>query len=291
MVAVMARRTARLGWLAVALGIGWIVLAQVAGPRLRMPLFDGVVVEDPYRFLTPPPGATGDPTSYTDTSRLTGGQTPQIVAGTTEQPPQAQLIAAQAAFQVSPGSSSITVSITAVPPPAVPASGHIAGNVYEIEVANQAGVALTILPATPVTVVLRAPAGEGNGVIARFTNGTWSTVQTEAAGLQFMYVANVTALGDFAVISPGPGAGATPRASNVASSAGATLAPTPSVAPVVPAPTQPNLLSDPRVLIGGLAAIVVVAALVGLALRSGAEQERRTRRAPGWGDSRRRRRR
>ncbi|HEY8870243.1 MAG TPA: hypothetical protein VIM30_12755 [Candidatus Limnocylindrales bacterium] len=287
----MARPRARLGWLAVAVGVAWMAIAHATGPRIAMPLFDGVVVEDPYRFLTPPPGGAGDPTSYSATSRLEGGQTPQIVAGTTEQPPQAQLIASQAAFQVSPGTSSITVSITAAPPPAVPASGHIAGNVYEIKVANQTGVALTVLQSTPVTVVLRAPAGEGNGMIARSTNGTWSAVQTEAAGLQFMYVANVTALGDFAVISPGPGAGASASAS-VGSSLGGSLVPTASVVPVVPAPSQqPNLLSDPRILLGGVAAIVVVAALIGLALRSGAEQERRTRRAPGWGDSKRRRRR
>src|SRR5665213_3954149 len=62
------------------------------------PLYDGVVPEDPYRYLAPAAGQPGDAPAYSGTIAVTGTTTPNIVASTSEIPPQAQPIASPEAF-------------------------------------------------------------------------------------------------------------------------------------------------------------------------------------------------
>ena len=79
------------GLIVLAVGVAVIALAQLGTPHRAPPLYDGVVVEEPYRYLSPPPGAPGSPKSYTATEPVQGGQSAELVAATPESRPQAQL--------------------------------------------------------------------------------------------------------------------------------------------------------------------------------------------------------
>lgn len=192
----------RLGWLAV-LGGGLLALAvQVAAP-VGVPLYDGVVVVEPYLFLHPTGDQAGLPGSYSE-SVQTQGVVLVIVAATTESPPQAQLIAQADAFALTAGATGLQVSITPIEPPAPPDGATIAGNVYRFTVTDQAG---NSLPAKPCegcrTLNLRAPDGTGDATIKRYANGSWIDVNTDHAGTLGLYQANVSVLGDYAVIAGG----------------------------------------------------------------------------------------
>lgn len=199
----MTRR--RVGWLSLLAGAGLALVAQVLAP-VGVPLYDGVVVQEPYRYLDPGPGQPGDPASATDTGPIVGGVSPEIVAATGESPPQAQLIAQMGAFDVPAGAAAVNAAVTPIEPPPPPPEGGIIGNVYRFAVTDQAGNPLTSKPCEGCrSLVLRAPenAGNaGNAQIMRFAAGTWLEVETlHGLGL---FSTNPTALGDFALIqAPG----------------------------------------------------------------------------------------
>lgn len=187
--------------------VGFFVMAvaQLVAPLGSPPLYDGVVVQEPYRYLTPTQDQVGSPTSYQAALPVQGTASPQFVAATTESPPQAQLLVQPGSFVVSAGTS-MTVSIEPVAPPASPASGPIAGNVYRFTVADKTGAPLAINPNALPTLLLRAPADVADAVIARFAGGAWQELPTEPSGQPGIAITNVDALGDFALIAkPTPG--------------------------------------------------------------------------------------
>jgi hypothetical protein len=189
-----------------AAGLAVIAAAQLVAPRGTPPLYDGVVVQDPYRYLAPGPGQGGTPTSFRSSPAIQGPTSPQVVAATTESPPQAQLIAEPDAFVLPPGAAALTVSIDPVAAPAPPPAAAIVGNVYRIAVADQSGTALPVSPGALPTLILRAPEGVLTATIWRFGGATWQELTTEPAGQPGMFITNVTGLGDFALIgSPGGG--------------------------------------------------------------------------------------
>jgi hypothetical protein len=201
----MRHRAAILSLLA---GLAVIAVARLAAPLASPPLYDGVVVQDPYRYLVPGSNQAGSPTSATLATRVEGTTSPQFAVATTESPPQAQLISAPGAFVLPAGVASVTASIEAVPATAPPTSGQIAGNVYRFSVADESGAPLAVGQAagTQPTLVLRAPDGVSTATIARLDGAAWQELPTEAAGQPGMFVTTVTALGDFAVIAgPAPG--------------------------------------------------------------------------------------
>jgi hypothetical protein len=190
------------GLVVLAIGLAVIVGSQLVAPHRAPPLYDGVVVEEPYRYLSPPPGRPDQPMSFKATLSLDAGQSPKIAAATPESPPQAQLIAAAGAFGLPPGTTSVSVSIEPVAP-AIPLLGlTIVGNVYRIAVTNQAGLALK--PLTAVRVLLRAPTADPSPALARFTGSMWQEVPSrhDIAG---MVDANVGELGEFAAVVRGSG--------------------------------------------------------------------------------------
>jgi len=91
LVAVMGRR--RLALAALAAGLGLVVAAQRLAPISGPPLYDGVVVEDEYKWLSPPAGYQGGAPSAAATVPVQGGQSPNVAVATSEQPPQAQVFA------------------------------------------------------------------------------------------------------------------------------------------------------------------------------------------------------
>ena len=246
------RSRARLGWLMSGAGVLLLVAAARLAPVWHAPLFDGVVIEDPYRYLEPPPGKPGNPTSVSDTLALDQGQSPQLYSGTLETPPQAQMISDRNAFQLPSGTTSIKASIIPIKPSAPVTEGTISGNVYRFTVVNQSGANLSLLPGTTVTIVLRAPNNVANGTIIHFNGTTWDKVPTDNGGLVDLYAANVTELGEYAVVVTGT---ETPQPSRVGSLPPSSLGPAPSAAPGTTGGQTPWLI------IGLVAAAIVVAVL------------------------------
>ena len=185
-----------------AAGLGIVLVAQAATPHAS-PLYDGVVVQDPYRFLAPPPGAGGSPTSAASTIDVVGGPSPAFAVSTAETPPQAELLARGGEFTVPAGGTSLKVTIQPIQPPAGTPMAQIAGNVYRFQVTDQAGAIVPVAAGQSLTVALRAPPGiSPDATIARLVNGTWQTVPTQPSGLQNLFIADAKALGDFAVSGP-----------------------------------------------------------------------------------------
>ena len=208
-----AGRSRQLGLVAIAVGLTIAAAAQLSAPLARPPLYDGVVVADPYRYLEPPPGGRGDPQPASGTVAVQGGAYGILAIATPEYPPQAQLFAAGGTFTLPPGTTAITVDIRAVPPPAVTPAGHIAGNVYRISVRNQAGIALTAPASARVSVVLRAPEGVAVASLQRFAGGAWQQLDTSAE-TSGMFLAVATEFGDFALVAPGGAASGAPTGSS-----------------------------------------------------------------------------
>jgi hypothetical protein len=216
------------GTWSLAIGVAMLVALHLAAPIMVAPLYDGVLVDDPYRYLQPPSGATGEPTSATSSNPLDAGASPQIFAATLENPPQAQLIADRGAFVVPAGTTAVKVAVSAVPPPAAPENGQIAGNVYRVTVTDQAGTALRVRAGTTLTVVLRAPCAVPDARIGTFTGSTWQLLSTLSGGLPDLYAANITSVGDFTVVVP-------PRAPVLATDCNAAASTSPGSVPISPA--------------------------------------------------------
>jgi hypothetical protein len=210
-------RDRRLGWLVVLAGAGLALAVQLAAP-VGIPLYDGVVVAEPYRYLHPTGTHAGQPTSYSSDQPVVGGASPAFAAATSENPPQAQLIAQTGAFVLSSGAATVHVSITPVEPPAVaPTGGTIAGNVYAVSVTDQAGAALAVATCDAcLSLSMRAPEGTDTAILMRFAGGTWSAMDTLPVGAVSMFQSNPTALGDIAVVvTGGPTGPGTPTAPGI----------------------------------------------------------------------------
>ena len=269
----MRRREGRIAAACLAVGLAVAGLAQVIAPLPGPPLYDGVVPTEPYVYLSPPTGAQGGAQGAAATVAVTGGTSPLVAIATPEIVPQAQIFAAPGSLTLPPGTTSLSVEISPIPPPTQAADGHISGNVYRISITNQAGVPVTAPAAAQVSVVMRAADPQLlDGVVARFANGTWQRLDTAPAGLGGTFLAVVTEFGDFAVLAPqgGKGESASPQApsSQVGSpppTAGPTSAPSPSPTPEAPQPI--TILGA-----AGLAILVVLAIAAYAVRRAGRRQ-------------------
>jgi hypothetical protein len=199
-------RLDRGAWLTLAIGLVLMLAVQLPGHRAPAALYDGVIVEDPYRYLQPPPGGQGDPSSATASAQVESGSVGQLFAATQESPPQAQVISEPGALVLSDGATSVTLSITPVAPTALPTPGRLAGNTYRIAVTDQTGAAVTIRPGSLVTLVLRGDRPPTSGTIAQFIGGAWETLPSDIGGLPDLFSTNMTSFGDFGVVDTAPAA-------------------------------------------------------------------------------------
>ncbi len=293
-----ARIDRRAGLAAILLGLLAVAAAQRAAPIAGPPLYDGVVVIEPYRWLDPPAGQPGSPQPASATMRLEGGASPVAAVATPEQPPQAQIFGSPGALILPAGTTEIRVTITAIEPPALPAEGHIDGNVYAISVTNQAGAPVRALASAEVSVVLRGPADATTATIERWTGSSWQKLKTDPAGLAQTYLAVVTEFGDFAVVVPGaapspsPPVQASGSPSSSQSSSVAPGSPSPAAAgAAVPQAATPGGGISPLLLVSVALGVIGIVLLVLVALglwrerreRLARERERRDR----WGARRR----
>ena len=263
-----ARRSASV---ALAAGMLLIALARVAIPSAP-PLYDGVVVVEPYRWLEPPPGKPGDPQGASATVAARKRQSPLIALATPEMVPQAQIYAVPGELSVPAGTQTVNASIEPIVAEGSPSDGHIDGNVYRISVTGDGGTPIVPLPSTRVSIVLRSTDPNAvDGTIARYSGGAWHPIKTtlESNGL---FLAVVTEFGDFAVIAPGPGtsrppgsvASASPASSAVQSAVASAPPESPGQAALVNSPLTgsnggpPEWLVPALVLVGGSIAVALL---------------------------------
>jgi hypothetical protein len=182
------------------LGAAVAIGAQLAFPG-AVALYDGVIPTEPYKYLDPASGQAGSPGDYSGSPGLANGVSKAFAAATTEQPPQAQLIAGPGAFVPPQGATSMHVSIAAVEPDTRPDQGAIAGNVYDVEVVDDDGNAYTVAPTGQPTITLRAPDSVTDAVIGhRGTNG-WVAIDTTPTGALHILQAEIHEIGQYAVLT------------------------------------------------------------------------------------------
>lgn len=191
--------------LAAAAMVGGLLVAafaQSAAPVAGPPLYDGVVVVAPYVWLSPPPGLHGGARSDHETYPVSDGG---FGAQTSEQPPQAEISVDFGSLQMPSGSKSVTITIRPVPGPGVaPSDGVLAGNVYRIEAVNQDGQAVEVKSGSQITILLRGPSSLLAAYIESYSNGQWTSLETDPVGVPDMYTALVGAFGDYAVVAADP---------------------------------------------------------------------------------------
>jgi hypothetical protein len=259
-------RSRSLAVAAVIAGLAVVTLAQRLMPVVGPPLYDGVIVEDPYEWFAPPAGFAGGAQQATAAVPIQGSQSPNLSVGTPEQPPQAQVFAGAGYLVMPAGTSSINVSIVPGQATTSPADGIIAGNVYRFSLTSQSGAPVRGQASGGVTIVLRGPANLSTATIERLSGGIWTPLQTDPAGAPNMFTAVVTDFGDFAIVTPQgwapvPGGGegpvnvgpAAPQASTSSDGLGQ--------------PSGASGSGSPEVLIAGLViGLAIVAAAVALLL-------------------------
>lgn len=186
--------------LVLAAGFAIAAAVQMVVP-MGSPLFDGVVIEDPYRYLAPPPGGDGSPTSAASTLAITGGASPAFAVYTGETPPQAELLGRGGELAMGAGATSLKVTIAPIQPAGGSSPATIAGNLYHFSVTDQSGAAVGLALGQTLTIALRAPDGiSPDATIARFANGAAQAVPTSPSGLKNLFITDATQLGDFAVL-------------------------------------------------------------------------------------------
>jgi hypothetical protein len=277
--------------LAIVVGLGLAFAAARLAPLRTPPLYDGVVPDQPYIWLDPPPNHPGNPSSNSATIAV-NGSSPLTTLATKELNPQAQMFAPPGGLKLPADTKSITVSIKPVEPQAQPTDGHVDGNVYEITVVNQAGMAATADPSASVTVVLRATdPTTTTATIEQFVNGAWTPLKTDPEGFGSQFLTIVTTFGDFAVVLPGPAPTTGSSASGApASGPPASAAPGPTTTPTVAATPTPAASAEGSGSSGSnitlYAAMAIGVILVGLAATAflpGRNQRGRNRNR-GWSD-------
>jgi hypothetical protein len=275
----------RAGRRVLVLGAVVAVIGIAVGGRPIVPLYDGVVPTEAYRWLDPPPGQHGDPQGAEATIPVTGGSSPLVTLATPELVPQAQLFAVPGALNLPSGSTEVRVQIAAVEPPggAAPPDSHLAGNDYRFTVTNQAGVALRAPASAQVTIVLRAPdPAQATATLARFDGAAWQPLTTTQGG-GATFVAVVTDFGEFGVFVPGPAPSTAASGGNgIPGPAGSRASPAPGSSGGAPSGIDDRSIRN-LVLGGAAAAIVVLVAIAALA----PTRRRTPPRAPPRGSRRR----
>jgi hypothetical protein len=186
---------------ALGLGAGLALVAQLVSP-VGVPLYDGLTLNEPYRYLEPAAGQPGQPMSFRASPGLdAGGTSRSFAAATTENPPQAQLIALPGAFVPPAGATTMQVAIDAVVPSAKPTTGSIAGNVYRFSVTDDVGNPFTLAGGAQPTLTLRGPDGVTDAVIGHLTPAGWQALVTEHGGGLGLFTVVPTELGDYVVLA------------------------------------------------------------------------------------------
>jgi hypothetical protein len=255
----------RLGVAVLIAGLVIALGAVRAGPSRGVPLYDGVVPVEPYRWLVPPPGQPGGAKGAEDTVAVAGARSPLISIATDEIPPQAQIFVVPGGLTLPAGAASLRLSIQPVTPEALPSDGTISGNVYRMSVVDQTGQPAVPVASAQPTVVLRAvDQATTDAVVERFDGSTWRTLETSASDLGASFEAVISAFGDFAVVLPGVAASTSP--SGAAASTEASVGPSTATQPSPSAQASPEAGGSIGPLIRTAAPVALVLVVGGLVL-------------------------
>lgn len=191
-----------------------ILILAVAGLSLALvwrlippsspPLYDGITVVPPYKYVHRPPGLGpehANPTSARQTVRV-HKTSPELYLATKESAPQALLALAQGALRIPPGVTRITFSIQPVPPPAPLAPAVLDGNVYLFQARANNGSTVTVKPGVGARIELRKTGAEANAVVEQYANGGWQRRQTLSFVNASYLATNATSLGWYALVFP-----------------------------------------------------------------------------------------
>lgn len=194
---------------AVALLLGaWLISPTV------MPLYDGPGAPDqPYRYVTPPPGDTTKtpaPTAASASIVVRNGVNTAAFANSGESGPQVSVYIPAGSLQAPPGATSIQLSATPSAPKApLPTDGTIVSNVYTITATASGGDVEIIGKGdnqTP-TLQMRAPSSQQPGpTFDTFDGKKWTSTETIRVG-QDIYQTFAPKLGVWALVQPSAGSG------------------------------------------------------------------------------------
>lgn len=281
----------RFGWIAVGVGLVATLSVRIGDRSQAPPLYDGIILTEPYLWLDPPPDHPGGATRTSARIAVNGAANAIIVVATGEKPPQAQVLAEAGSLTLAPGATSLLVSITPIEPPATVQSGYVDGNVYAFQVVDQAGRAATAPASAYVSILLRAAdPTDADATIERFDGTGWAPTNTSSGG-DGTYLAIVTEFGDFAVVANGtsPYLTPTPAASTGPGATPSGVSSSPATTVIVPTPVPSAGPAEPvgpdDVPIAALVLAIAVAASGALVVaRRALVRRRRARRAvrPGW---------
>jgi hypothetical protein len=195
--------TRRSGWLVVVVAVIALTAVWRVLPSGSPPIYDGNCIADPYESL----GASPAPTSASKVFPAASAfPTSEVFTG--ENPPQAQLLMQTGTFD---NSTTVTISITPVPPPAVkPPNGIIQGNVYKYSALTPSGIELEPKSGITAYIILRALTSIPAPVIDQFNGTTWKPLATFNSGCGNTFEATPTQLGEFATVGPAAGHGPSP---------------------------------------------------------------------------------
>lgn len=190
---------ARWGAAALLVTVGWLATPDPVA------VYDGVGQPDePYRYVSPPPGAPparGAATSATATTPVAAGAgTDGLSVTTAEVGPQLAVFLPAGSF-AAPGGT-ITVTVTPKAPADQPPGGRIDGNVYALGATDPAGPVTLTAKATLATIYLRATSGAQPGPVLErreSAGGPWTALKTSRGGAD-VYVAALPGLGDYALV-------------------------------------------------------------------------------------------
>ena len=194
---------------AVALLLGaWLISPTV------MPLYDGPGAPDqPYRYVSPPPGYTTKtpaPTAASTSIVVRNGVSTAAFANSSESGPQISVYIPAGSLQAPSGASSIQLTATPSAPKApLPTDGTIVSNVYTIS-ATASGGAVAIIGKgdnqTP-TLQMRSPSAQQPGpTFETFDGKKWTSSETIRVG-QDIYQTFAPKLGVWALVQPSTGGG------------------------------------------------------------------------------------
>ncbi len=181
-------------------GLAVLAVAQIVTPGRGLPLYDGVVVEDPYRYSNPGPGQEGAPSAAQNELIVTGDSSPAVVIVTDETPPQAQLILAAGALAMPQGTTKLTGSATPLAPTSDQANGAPLSNVYQLQVVDQDGNDVPLAAGQQATVILRSPSLHLSASMSRWDGTTWQMLPTTTSNQADLLKSQVTTLGEFALL-------------------------------------------------------------------------------------------
>ena len=194
----------------IVVGMAALGFAQLDGPARRLALYDGVVVEDPYRYVAPAPGQAGTPGTGEAVNQVVGSSSPSIAVLTSESPPQAQLIAPIGAFALPAGTTSLTATLTPLAPTSAQTQAGTVGNVYRMTITDQNGQQVPLATGVQATVILRVPDQNVQVAVGRWDGSAFTILPTTTGNQADLLRAQVDSLGDFALVpgsSSGPGSG------------------------------------------------------------------------------------